>query len=105
MDTNHVELGLISMRCQKEYLRSKLDGQTYSQSDYSAFLWVKQNFDTKSLKYCLLIISFCHINFNTILEGSDLWFLRIYEKNKIVLSVVCTRQTSNRNVTYRNELY
>ena len=39
----------ISIRCQKECVESKLNGQTDSHSAYSAHLWVMQNFDTKSL--------------------------------------------------------
>ena len=31
-------------------MESKLDGQTDSRSDYSAHMWVTQNFDIKSLK-------------------------------------------------------
>ena len=47
--TTHGECILISIRCSKECLESKLDRQTDSHSDYSAYLRVVQNFDTKSL--------------------------------------------------------
>ena len=50
MCTTHGERRLISIRCHKESFESKSDGQTDSHSDYSAFLWVMQNFDTKYLK-------------------------------------------------------
>ena len=33
-------------------MESKLNGQMDSHSEYSAHLYVVQNFDTKSLKYC-----------------------------------------------------
>ena len=52
MDTTRGERRLISIRCQKEFVESKLDEQTDSHSEYSAHQWVVQNFDTKSLKYC-----------------------------------------------------
>ena len=52
MCTTRGERRLISIRCQKECVESKYDGQTDTHSEYSAHLWVVQNFDTKSIKYC-----------------------------------------------------
>ena len=52
MYTTRGETGLISIWCQMECMESTLDGQTDSHCDYSAHLWVMQNFETKSLKYC-----------------------------------------------------
>ena len=54
MCTTHGERRLISIRCQKECLESKLEGQMDSHSDYSA------NFRHQVLYILfLLIISFC----------------------------------------------
>ena len=53
MCTTHGERRLISIWCQKECLESKLDRQTDARGDYSAYLWVVQNFDAWSLKYCV----------------------------------------------------
>ena len=50
MCTTRGERRLISNRCQKECVESKLDGQTDSQRDYSTYVLVVQIFDTKSLK-------------------------------------------------------
>ena len=49
MCTTHGERKLISIQCQNEFLKSKLDGQTDSHNDYSAS---RASFDPKSLKYC-----------------------------------------------------
>ena len=54
MCMTHGEHRLISSRCQKEDLESIFNGQTDSHSDYSAYLRVVQNFDSKSLKYCFI---------------------------------------------------
>ena len=51
MCTTRGERRLISIGCQKEFVESKLDGQTDLHSDHNAHLRVMQNFDTKSLKY------------------------------------------------------
>ena len=50
MCTAHGERRLISIRYKKECLESKLNGQMDSHSDYSVYLRVVENFDTKSLK-------------------------------------------------------
>ena len=50
MCTTRGERRLISFRCQKECVESKLDGQTDSHSVYSANPRVVQNFYTKSIR-------------------------------------------------------
>ena len=61
MWTTHGERKSISIWYQREYLESKLEGQTDSYSDYSAYLRVVHNFDTKSLKYCFIDNLVLHI--------------------------------------------
>ena len=51
MCTTRGDRRLISNRCQKECVESKIDGQTDSHSDNSAHEQVVIFFDTKSLKY------------------------------------------------------
>ena len=58
----HGECGLISIRCHKECFKSKLDGQTDSNSDFSMYLRFVLTFGTKSLKYCLLGLLLCGFN-------------------------------------------
>ena len=45
-------------------METKSNGQTDSDSDYSAYLKVVHNFDTKSLKYCFLLMMSIFIFFN-----------------------------------------
>ena len=45
----------------RDCLESKLDGQTDSQSHYSAYLWVVHNFDTKSLNIVFIDSFILHI--------------------------------------------
>ena len=55
MCTAHGGRRLISLRCQKECLVSKLDGHTDVHGDYIAYcvyLLVVQKFHTNALKYC-----------------------------------------------------
>ena len=58
MCTTRGECRLISIRCQKECVESKLDGQTDSHRIYSTYLEVVQNFDILKI-LLLLIISIC----------------------------------------------
>ena len=44
------ERRLISIRCQKECVESKLDDRRTH--EVIIYMWVVQNFDIKSLKYC-----------------------------------------------------
>ena len=67
------ERRLISIWWQKECLESKMDGQTDSHSDYSAYLRVLHNFDTKSLNI-VFIDYLCYANFEFI---HILWFRQI----------------------------
>ena len=77
MCTTRDERRLIGTRCQKEYDESKLDGQTVSPSDYSAHLWVVQNFDT-SPKMFLLLINLDLLIFQINIKFCDFWLFSTF---------------------------
>ena len=51
--TEHRQL-TAGIRYLKEWLESKLNGQRDSHNDNSAYMWIVQNFDNKSLKYVVI---------------------------------------------------